>query len=416
MLSAMLATLLTAFYSAPGSAGIAEERVIIERLRSEYALKENEITELRRDIDYYQYKSEESSRDIELSQDKLLAAKSEFYKATLNNRNNPNADSDARLKKAKFVLSLSERALRIREKKAERYHQKEYELKAELKARETALANLSQQINRRQRIMDVEINETKQAAVAVTQSAKLEPDNSVIEQPSTDQATNAATPGDQSALVGSDSPESGVLAGGDIDGVLESSALKSGTLISPMTNEVQDQQVLLGKPQFITAEVNSDIESEAVLNKTEPDKDKGTILDKIAKSDSVEPALRERLAKLSSYHQEMYQVAAKENARLNQLLSAQDLGKPPYKSDVALLGSHLPEVDSDRVFEFIGKNTYRYEAPLTAGTQDFTVAGVSWEKDIPLEDDGAIYVFILDAAQPDNPRLTLYKKSLLPLP
>ena len=113
-------------------------------------------------------------------------------------------------------------------------------------------------------------------------------------------------------------------------------------------------------------------------------------------------------AELSDLDAEAVAYARKQEARLADLLADGETGVHTFKRPV-LEGSKL----APKAMQFLGKNQYRVEQRVTAGKQVFTVGRSKFRRTIPTADEGATYVFILDAKRPSRPRLVTYNKALV---
>ncbi|GAB3106795.1 hypothetical protein GCM10027217_32610 [Pseudomaricurvus hydrocarbonicus] len=113
-------------------------------------------------------------------------------------------------------------------------------------------------------------------------------------------------------------------------------------------------------------------------------------------------------SELSTLDREALEYAQKEIARLEDLLTDSNHGRPTYKR--LTLGGNKVETEQ---FEFLGKDQYRVDTVVQNGRQIFQVGKHKFRRTIPASDNGAEYVFIYDAKRLSRPRLVMFKKSLL---
>ncbi len=122
----------------------------------------------------------------------------------------------------------------------------------------------------------------------------------------------------------------------------------------------------------------------------------------------AELASTEDKTELSELDKEALLYAQKEVARLENLLSEGNPGRPTFKR--LTLGGNKVET---KAFEFLGQNQYRVETEVTNGRQIFQIGKHKFRRTIPAADNGQAYVFIFDAKRPSRPRLVMFKKELL---
>ncbi len=112
---------------------------------------------------------------------------------------------------------------------------------------------------------------------------------------------------------------------------------------------------------------------------------------------------------LSMLDEEALEFVRKEMSRLNEL-TKRPSGVPLYKNLLIEGKSITPQT-----FEYLGKNQYRVDTVVQSGQQTFFVGKFRFKRTIPAADNGKEYVFIFDSKRTSNPRLVIFKKSLLNL-
>ncbi|MCV6623061.1 MAG: hypothetical protein OIF51_15080 [Cellvibrionaceae bacterium] len=167
----------------------------------------------------------------------------------------------------------------------------------------------------------------------------------------------------------------------------------------------QVQQTLAQtKPKLVLAEPKI----EAKVPKSVPEQE----LPATAVKQSSDPAQdqdqqqKQQLAMLDDLARK--QAAAEEQRLQTALAGPERSGRQLYK------GLQIKSDTVDGRFEYLGNHQYRSETVVTAGRHMFTVGSHHYRGTIPNADDGQIYVFLYDTSRKGKPRLSMYRKSLLP--
>lgn len=106
-------------------------------------------------------------------------------------------------------------------------------------------------------------------------------------------------------------------------------------------------------------------------------------------------------------------VAEAEFLKLLSLFSAgtaDESADKPIK--ITWITDRTPHVEED-LLSYLGHGQYHMEVTVHSGKMTFTVDGRPWQLSIAEEEDNANYVIIYDHANPAEPRLVMFNKSLL---
>ena len=100
--------------------------------------------------------------------------------------------------------------------------------------------------------------------------------------------------------------------------------------------------------------------------------------------------------------------------RLQELLASNEAGKPTSKQPKTLEVQHKSAPGVKHLYDltYAGANHYTAEGTVHAGKQIFKVARQRWVTHIPAYDDGANYVFILNATPHRRLELIMYNAAL----
>lgn len=167
----------------------------------------------------------------------------------------------------------------------------------------------------------------------------------------------------------------------------------------------QVQQTLAQtKPKLVLAEPK--IEAKAPKSVPEQELPTSAVTQSSDPAQDQDQEQKQQLAMLDDLARK--QAVAEEQRLQTALAGPERSGRQLYK------GLQIKSDTVDGRFEYLGNHQYRSETVVTAGRHMFTVGSHHYRGTIPNADDGQIYVFLYDTSRKGKPRLSMYRKSLLP--